>query len=472
MTLPPFRIATPRRVSASVAPEPVYNALTSLALLNAVDRLADVEAWVPATAAALSPDEKRTNRLVFEVLGEALVAEQDWPDFTAYLDDLAAQDPTGLRDRALARLCGTASGSAGPTPAGLLADSQSFAAYVAQLSPGDPPDPGLLAEAHALLNHPPAMHERIVSHLRAMWGGHLSAEWRRWGGILESAAAELNKRNWSRGSATDTIRAFIGRDLPPGIASQLDGVEHITFVPSPHAGLHASRFGHPAKVWVFVRCRTEDLPFRQEPIKRVELVGPLNALADETRLRILQLLTRREEMQAQELIAQLNLSQPSVSRHLKQLTATGFLTERRSDGANKSYRLNPRRLDWTFLTLKSLLSGANAEAEAAETAQRAVEEAARAEQPAELRAYLDAAGRVARWPTKFSDQRRIVAYLATRFEAGRVYTEREVNALLNQWHTFGDPVTLRRELYDDRLIDRTRDGARYWLVVDRDAPAT
>ncbi len=63
-------------------------------------------------------------------------------------------------------------------------------------------------------------------------------------------------------------------------------------------------------------------------------------------------------------------------------------------------------------------------------------------------------------------------WLADRFEPGVKYTEREVNALLNQWHTFGDPVTLRRELYDDRRIDRTRDGARYWLVVDRDAPTT
>ena len=470
MILPSFRIASPRRVTASVALEPVHNALTSLALLNVPDRLPDMDAWVPATAALLSPEERRTNRLVFETLGEALIADQERPDFTSYLDNLAAQDPVSLRDRMLERLCSYATATTSPTPAGLLADNQSFAAYVARLYPGDPPDPALLSEAHTLLNHPSAMRQLIVSHLRAMWDKHLAAEWRRWCGILQAAADELNRRNWSRGAATDTIRAFIGRDLPPSIGSQLDGVEHITFVPSPHIGLHAARFNQPSKLWVFVRCRTEDLPFRQEPVKRIELVGPLNALADETRLRILQLLAPREEMLAQELIAQLGLSQSSVSRHLKQLTATGYLIERRSDGANKSYRLNPRRLDWTFLTLKSLLSESNIEAEAVQAAQRATEEATRAEQPAELRRYLDLAGRVARWPNKFTDQRRVVAYLATRFEVGREYTEREVNALLNQWHTFGDPVTLRRELYDDHLIDRTRDGARYWLVADRDAP--
>ena len=47
-------------------------------------------------------------------------------------------------------------------------------------------------------------------------------------------------------------------------------------------------------------------------------------------------------------------------------------------------------------------------------------------------------------------------------EEVREYAEREVNQLLNQWHSYQDPATLRRALYDAQLLDRTLDGARYW----------
>ena len=55
------------------------------------------------------------------------------------------------------------------------------------------------------------------------------------------------------------------------------------------------------------------------------------------------------------------------------------------------------------------------------------------------------------------------AYLAARFEAGRIYNERQVNELLLEWHTFRDWALLRRRLFDWRHLDRERDGSRYWL---------
>ena len=44
----------------------------------------------------------------------------------------------------------------------------------------------------------------------------------------------------------------------------------------------------------------------------------------------------------------------------------------------------------------------------------------------------------------------------------RSYTEKEVNALLDERHTFGDFFLLRRELCDSGLLQRERDGSRYW----------
>ena len=58
----------------------------------------------------------------------------------------------------------------------------------------------------------------------------------------------------------------------------------------------------------------------------------------------------------------------------------------------------------------------------------------------------------------------MLEYLAGFFEQGRVYSEKEVNALLLLHSTFKDSAALRRALYDYRFMHRTRDGSRYWLI--------
>ncbi|MBL8118575.1 MAG: DUF2087 domain-containing protein [Anaerolineae bacterium] len=79
-----------------------------------------------------------------------------------------------------------------------------------------------------------------------------------------------------------------------------------------------------------------------------------------------------------------------------------------------------------------------------------------------LKNHLDSEGRLQTWPSKRALQLVALQYLATRFEPGKIYTEREVNNLLNQWHTFTDPALLRRELFDSGLLNRQKDGAEYW----------
>jgi hypothetical protein len=75
--------------------------------------------------------------------------------------------------------------------------------------------------------------------------------------------------------------------------------------------------------------------------------------------------------------------------------------------------------------------------------------------------HFDAAGRLERWPLKLSVQRLAMWVLWTRFDARRVYTEREVNQVLKGWHLYGDHVTLRRELIDHRLLTRKSDCSEY-----------
>lgn len=85
-----------------------------------------------------------------------------------------------------------------------------------------------------------------------------------------------------------------------------------------------------------------------------------------------------------------------------------------------------------------------------------------------LQPYLDEEGRVTRWPGRRfrQDIDLILNYLAGKFEPGRTYTEKEVNAILNAAHTFEDWALLRRELFDKGYLNRTKDGAQYWRTPD------
>ena len=77
----------------------------------------------------------------------------------------------------------------------------------------------------------------------------------------------------------------------------------------------------------------------------------------------------------------------------------------------------------------------------------------------------DEEGRVLRWPSKrnrASLRPLVLEYLAQKFEQGKKYKEREVNAVLREWHVFDDPALLRRELVDRGYFARETDGSFYW----------
>lgn len=80
----------------------------------------------------------------------------------------------------------------------------------------------------------------------------------------------------------------------------------------------------------------------------------------------------------------------------------------------------------------------------------------------ELRKFKDTQGRITTWPSKPYKQLQVLQYLTSFFVLGKRYSEAELNELLNQNHTFGDPALLRRELIIKGFFDRTADGSQYW----------
>lgn len=69
-------------------------------------------------------------------------------------------------------------------------------------------------------------------------------------------------------------------------------------------------------------------------------------------------------------------------------------------------------------------------------------------------------GRLKTIPAQEKKKQIILRYLVLRFEPGRQYTEREVNALIQEVHP--DSASLRRYMVDARLL--ARDHGIYWRV--------
>lgn len=77
------------------------------------------------------------------------------------------------------------------------------------------------------------------------------------------------------------------------------------------------------------------------------------------------------------------------------------------------------------------------------------------------------------WPKRKSDRQIILLSIAAFFDLDRTdYREADVNDLIMTWNAhFGgnlnlDHVTLRRELVDARILNRTDNGTRYSIIPD------
>lgn len=83
------------------------------------------------------------------------------------------------------------------------------------------------------------------------------------------------------------------------------------------------------------------------------------ALADETRLKIVCQLRGGEELCACDILDNLNITQPTLSHHMKTLTESGLVNSRK-DANWMKYTINAARVD----ELQLFLGGLNAKPEA------------------------------------------------------------------------------------------------------------
>lgn len=70
-------------------------------------------------------------------------------------------------------------------------------------------------------------------------------------------------------------------------------------------------------------------------------------------------------------------------------------------------------------------------------------------------------GPLSEFPTKEKRKYIVIKNLIKRFEPGKIYTEKEVNGILER--AYPDFATLRRYLVDYSFLERFKDGSSYWV---------
>jgi len=75
-----------------------------------------------------------------------------------------------------------------------------------------------------------------------------------------------------------------------------------------------------------------------------QIVSFFKAMCDHNRHKILHLIKKNKEMNASDIISKINLSQPTVSHHLKILVDAGVL-ESRKEGKETIYKINEKYIN-------------------------------------------------------------------------------------------------------------------------------
>ncbi len=163
-------------------------------------------------------------------------------------------------------------------------------------------------------------------------------------------------------------------------------------------------------------------------------------LADESRLRVVGLLSTHEELTTSELAALLSLKEPTVSHHLARLRDLG-LVEVRREGTHRHHRLVTDELE--RLAKRVLAPGVLASA-----ASTGDTEAWRTKV---LRSFVDGA-RLTAIPASRRKREVILAWLVEQLPTERPLGELELNRLIKRHHP--DAATLRRELVGAGLLTR------------------
>ena len=196
-----------------------------------------------------------------------------------------------------------------------------------------------------------------------------------------------------------------------------------------------------------------------EKHKKEPVLAMLKALADESRLALLRLLSAGERTVG-DLSRQVNLGEPTVSHHLSRLRQAGLVTLRMA-GNQRFYRVNGTGLA-EFKQLASALEQTPAVPEPVVSDGQWISALGWSLADQQVLRQHTLGRQLTHLPAKQNKMLVILRWLATLFEPDRLYTEADINSVLKAVYA-EDYVSLRRDLVDLGFLRRERGGGKYWL---------
>ena len=134
------------------------------------------------------------------------------------------------------------------------------------------------------------------------------------------------------------------KDLPLEVSQQIMGktfknrgpYKKFIFMPSVFSPYKAIRFFYDYQTLIYSIGKDE--------FTNADAINKLKAISDESRLKIIETLRRNGPMIGKDLAKNLNIANSTLSHHIEQLTAAGFLNEERVKNS-KYYSINTNSLD-------------------------------------------------------------------------------------------------------------------------------
>lgn len=185
-------------------------------------------------------------------------------------------------------------------------------------------------------------------------------------------------------------------------------------------------------------------------MSETEAIKLFKCLSDKSRLQILKSLTI-EDMDVERLAERLDLTPATISFHLKKLSEAGAVTSYKK----QYYTMYSLCKDVFMARIIDIIS------------EKSDEAALQQQRDADYRKrVIDAFfeyGKLKSIPAQRKKERIILEEIAKAFEPGRIYSEREVNIIIADFHD--DFCTIRRDMIGEKIMDR--ENGRYWLVTDQ-----
>lgn len=176
-----------------------------------------------------------------------------------------------------------------------------------------------------------------------------------------------------------------------------------------------------------------------------EAIALFKCLADKSRLQILKSLLI-EDMYVERLAERLGISAPTVSFHLKKLADAGLVSAHKSQ-YYMMYSLNRAVFETSIM---DILREKSDEAELQSRRENEYRQKV-------LDTFFEY-GKLKAIPAQRKKERIVLEHIVQAFEYGRIYTEREVNIIIADFHD--DFCTIRRDMIGEKLMERDREGYR------------